>query len=79
MQALTIVKHGEIVNDLECGMGPCCWGLVREAFFFQTTEHSFHNGILITITLSTHAADHPGGSELVLILGTRILAATIRV
>lgn len=79
MQALTIVKHDEIVKDPEYGVGPCFWGFVREAFFFQTPEHSFHNGIIITITLPTHAADHPGGLELVLILGTRILTATIRV
>ena len=79
MQALAIVKHSEIVNDTERGVGPCFWGVVREAFFFQTPEHSFHNGIIITIALPTHAAHHPGGPELALLLGTGILTAAIRV
>jgi len=79
MQALTLVKHGEIVNAPERGVGPCFWWLVRAAFFFQTPEYPLHHRIIITIALPTHTAHHSRGLELALIVGTGILTAAIRV
>ena len=56
MQALTIIKHGQVVNHAQRSVSPCFWWLVREAFFFQTPKHPFHHRIIITIALPTHAA-----------------------
>ena len=78
MEALTIIKHDQVVNHAERGMSSRFGWLVREAFFFQASEHPFHDGIVITIAFPTHAADHLGGPELALILATRILTPSIR-
>ena len=78
MQSLTIIKHHQVINHAQRGLGPCVGWLIREAFIFQTSEHSFHDRIVITIALPTHAAHHLGGLELPLILATGILTAAIR-
>ncbi len=78
MQALTIINQDQVVNHAQRGVSPCFWWLVREAFFFQTSEHPFHHRIIITVPLPTHTADHVGVPKLALILHTGILTATIR-
>ncbi len=78
MQSLTIIKHDQVINHAQRGLGPGVGWVLREAFFFQTPKHPFYDGIIITVALPTHTAHHLGIPALLLILRTGILTAAIR-
>jgi hypothetical protein len=78
MQTMAVIKHLDVPNHIISRLGPGAINGVRNPFGFQTVKETLHHGIIPTIALSAHTADHAIGIQKFLVIMTSILAAAIR-
>ncbi len=75
---MTVVEDFKVIKQALDRFRPAEVPLVVNPLAFQAAKEAFRNGIIVAITFPAHAANDAMLFENFLIIGRRILTATVR-
>ena len=78
MPAFRVVKHLDMVEHVAPRLGAETVNLPTDPLTFEQLEEAFSHGVVVTVSLSTHAAYERVGLQERLLLTARKLTALIR-
>ena len=79
MQPLAVVKHLDVVEELDLGLIQRGEALVMREFLFERAEEALHGRVVVRHAFAAHARSQAGCSELGQISAAGVLAALIAV
>ncbi len=79
MPPFTIIENFDVLENISSRFRPCSIMASMDPFPFKQGEETFHDGIIVTIPRSTHAARDAVIPKKFLEIVAGILAATIGV
>ena len=79
MPPFTVVKHFYIPKNVLAGLLPYHIAFMIKHLALYSAEERLRTGIIITVTFSAHASDHPVFLQSCLVFFTAVLHASIRV